>query len=76
MGWLRMDGISLSGSNQQDHEAQLTDFEPSSAREYVTIKLDRRQREAVEYAARKSGKTVKEFVHEAAIRTASRIISQ
>lgn len=54
----------------------MSEFEPSTAREYVTIKLDRGQREAVEYAARKSGKTVKEFVHEAAIRTASRIISQ
>ena len=71
-----MDGISRSGDKHQDHEAPLTDFEPSTAREYVTIKLDRQQREAVEYAARKAGKTVKEFVHEAAIRTASRIISQ
>ena len=49
-------------------------FVPSSVREYVTIKLDPKDREAVEYAARKTGKTVSEFVLDAIKREAVDVI--
>ena len=52
----------------------MTDFVPSAAREYVTIKLDNREREAVEYAARQAGKSVSTFVLDAAHDEALRVI--
>lgn len=52
----------------------MANFVPSSAREYVTIKLDQREREAVEFAARRAGKSVSAFVLDSARDEAMRII--
>ncbi|MEM7747383.1 MAG: DUF1778 domain-containing protein [Pseudomonadota bacterium] len=52
----------------------MADFVASSAREYVTIKLDMRERQAVEFAARQAGKSVSSFVLDAARDEALRII--
>ncbi len=52
----------------------MADFVPSSAREYVTIKLDTKEREAVEFAARQAGKSVSAFVLDAARDEAMRVI--
>ena len=49
-------------------------IEPPSMVRSVTIKLDPRDQEAIEFAARRVGKTVQEFVLDGAKRSAADVI--
>ena len=66
--------LSVQGLQATQWEALMADFVPSSAREYVTIKLDSKERKAVEFAARQAGKSVSAFVLDAARDEAMRVI--
>ncbi len=47
----------------------------SSARDYVTIKFESKDREAIEFAAERASKTVQQFVLDAAKKEAIRIVA-